>query len=138
MLDLDVSAVGIVSSVFQQDGRVEPAMGRVLPVDIARRFLETVQAGTAVWNGLPRAAFEPELRAAQEAADAGKWEAARKLVTVEGVWTSLHVAMDDLKLDRLFVVYPGGQSLKLPGWAELLSIQHLPARLNEVAVAGAN
>ncbi len=50
---------------------------------------------------------------------------------------SMHVAMDDLKLDRLFVVYPGGQSLKLPGRAELLSIQHLPARLHEVAVAGA-
>jgi predicted AAA+ superfamily ATPase len=46
---------------------------------------------------------------------------------------SMHVAMSDLKLDRLFVVYPGGQSLKLPGKAELLSIQHLPVRLQEIA-----
>jgi hypothetical protein len=44
----------------------------------------------------------------------------------------MHVAMDDVKLDRLFIVYPGRQSLKLPGWAELLSIQHLPARLQEI------
>ena len=51
---------------------------------------------------------------------------------------SMHVAMDDLKLDRLFVVYPGRQSLKLPGRAELLSIRHLPARLQEIAAAGAN
>jgi predicted AAA+ superfamily ATPase len=47
---------------------------------------------------------------------------------------SMHVAMDDLKLDRLFVVYPGGQSLKLPGQAELLSIQHLPTRLQKIAI----
>jgi uncharacterized protein len=26
---------------------------------------------------------------------------------------SMHLAMQDLKLDQLFVVYPGGQSLKL-------------------------
>jgi predicted AAA+ superfamily ATPase len=46
---------------------------------------------------------------------------------------SMHVAMHDLKLTRLFIVYPGGQSLKLPGQAELLSIQHLPMRLQEIA-----
>lgn len=49
---------------------------------------------------------------------------------------SMHVAMHDLKLTRLFIVYPGGQSLKLPGQAELLSIQHLPMRLREIATDG--
>lgn len=42
---------------------------------------------------------------------------------------SMPLAMADLKLDQLFVVYPGGQSLKLAGKVELVSIQHLPARL---------
>ena len=44
---------------------------------------------------------------------------------------SMHVAREDLQLDRLFVVYPGGHSLKLAGKAELVGIQHLPARLRE-------
>ena len=34
-----------------------------------------------------------------------------------------------LKLDQLFVVYPGGQSLRLADKVELVSIQHLPKRL---------
>ena len=42
---------------------------------------------------------------------------------------SMHVAMQDLKLDQLFVVYPGGQSLKLAGKVEMVSIRHLRQRL---------
>jgi uncharacterized protein len=41
---------------------------------------------------------------------------------------SMRAAMDDLKLDHLFVVYPGGQALKLGERAELLPIQRLPER----------
>jgi predicted AAA+ superfamily ATPase len=44
---------------------------------------------------------------------------------------SMHTAMEDLKLDQLFVVYPGSQSLALTDKAELVSIQHLPERLKE-------
>ena len=49
---------------------------------------------------------------------------------------SMHVAMKDLKLNRLFVVYPGGQSLRLASQVELVSIQHLPDRLNEFRARG--
>ena len=48
----------------------------------------------------------------------------------------MHVAMEDLKLDRLFVVYPGGPSLVLGPKAELVSIQRLPGRLQEIAAGG--
>ncbi|MBI4623085.1 MAG: ATP-binding protein, partial [Verrucomicrobia bacterium] len=42
---------------------------------------------------------------------------------------SMHMAMQDLKLDQLFVVYPGGQSFPLGPKAELVAIRDLPARL---------
>jgi len=41
---------------------------------------------------------------------------------------SMRAAMDDLKLDHLFVVYPGEQALELGEKAELLPIQRLPER----------
>lgn len=49
---------------------------------------------------------------------------------------SMRVAMEDLRLDRLFVVYPGAQSLGMPGRAELLSIQDVPRRLSEFGAGG--
>ena len=42
---------------------------------------------------------------------------------------SMHIALRDLKLDQLFVVYPGGQSFSLGPKAELVAIRDLPARL---------
>ena len=49
---------------------------------------------------------------------------------------SIHLAMQDLKLDQLFVVYPGNQSLKLADKTEMVSIQHLPERLKKFGAAG--
>ena len=46
---------------------------------------------------------------------------------------SMHVAMEDLKLNRLFLVYPGGQSYSLGPKADLVSIQDLSARLQVLA-----
>ncbi len=42
---------------------------------------------------------------------------------------SMRIAMDDLKLARLFVVYPGTQSYELGQGVEVLSIRDLPKRL---------
>lgn len=53
-----------------------------------------------------------------------------------GLTKSMHIAMVDLKLDQLFVVYPGGQSFTLGPKAELVSIQHLSARLQDFAAEG--
>jgi hypothetical protein len=41
----------------------------------------------------------------------------------------MRTAMEDLKLDQMFLVYPVGQSLKLAEKVELVSIRHLPERL---------
>jgi predicted AAA+ superfamily ATPase len=46
-----------------------------------------------------------------------------------GLTKSMHIALRDLKLDQLFVVYPGSQSLPLGQKAELASIRDLLARL---------
>jgi uncharacterized protein len=46
---------------------------------------------------------------------------------------SMRVAMEDLKLDQLFVVYPGGPSLKLANGVELLPIRRLTQRLEAYA-----
>ena len=46
---------------------------------------------------------------------------------------SMRVAMEDLKLDRLFVVYPGSQSLETSDRSELLAIQDLPRRLRDLS-----
>lgn len=54
-----------------------------------------------------------------------------KYADAPGLTKSMHIALADLKLDQLFVVYPGSQSFTLGPKAELLSIRHLPARLQE-------
>ncbi len=46
-----------------------------------------------------------------------------------GLTKSMHIALRDLKLDQLFVVYPGGQSFPLGPKAELVGIRDLPTRL---------
>jgi len=93
LLDLDGNAIGIVSALFSQSGRTEPGMGWSLPMAVARNFLETVRAGKPAWNGLLMAAFEPEISAAQKAADEGKWQQARKLASVAGVLANPDAAL---------------------------------------------
>jgi hypothetical protein len=45
------------------------------------------------------------------------------------VTKSMQVAMEDLKLDRLWVVYPGSQSFAMSEKVEAVSILHLAGRL---------
>jgi len=40
---------------------------------------------------------------------------------------SMHIALNDLKLQRLFVLYPGDQSYQLHQKVEVVSVQSLPA-----------
>jgi hypothetical protein len=42
---------------------------------------------------------------------------------------SMHIALQDLKLARLFVVYPGRESYPMAERVEAVSIQHLPEKL---------
>jgi hypothetical protein len=42
---------------------------------------------------------------------------------------SMHIALQDLKLKRLFVVYPGKESYTLDRQVEVVSILHLPDKL---------
>lgn len=49
---------------------------------------------------------------------------------------SMHAALCDLKLERLFVVYPGKDSCVMNDQTEVLSITHLRARLAEAGVGG--
>jgi predicted AAA+ superfamily ATPase len=46
-----------------------------------------------------------------------------------GLTKSMHIALRDLKLDQLFVVYPGSQSFSLGSKAELVAFRDLLARL---------
>jgi predicted AAA+ superfamily ATPase len=56
-----------------------------------------------------------------------------KFADAPGLTRSMHVAREDLKLDRLFVVYPGsGGSFPLADWAEVVAIRSLDDRLAEV------
>ena len=41
----------------------------------------------------------------------------------------MHIALQDLKLARLFVVYPGQKSYALDRQVEVISIRDLPGRL---------
>ncbi len=52
-----------------------------------------------------------------------------KYADAPGLTKSMHIALRDLKLDPLFVVYPGAQSFPLGPKAELVAIRDLPARL---------
>jgi hypothetical protein len=46
-----------------------------------------------------------------------------------GLTKSMHIARWDLKLDQLFVVYPGSQSFSLGSKAELVAFRDLLTRL---------
>jgi hypothetical protein len=46
-----------------------------------------------------------------------------------GVTPSMHVALNDLALDRLHVVYPGRVSYPLHERMEVVAIEDLPTRL---------
>lgn len=48
------------------------------------------------------------------------------------VTKSLHVARQDLKLRRVFVVHPGGRSYPLNEWAEAVSIRDLRTRVEKL------
>ena len=50
-----------------------------------------------------------------------------------GITKSMHVAMADLKLDRLLVVVPGKESYNLGPKMEVVSILHLVERLSRMA-----
>jgi S1-C subfamily serine protease len=93
VLDLDGYTIGIATALFGSEGRAETSMGRVLPIETARKFLESVQAGNPAWDGLPDIAFEPELQAAVQAAKRGDWKSARALATVEGIQANPDVAL---------------------------------------------
>jgi S1-C subfamily serine protease len=93
VFDLDGSAVGIASALLSADGRLETSMGRVLPIETARQFLEAMRAGRPAWDGLLEAAFEPELVTARKAAEDGDWDAARALVKTQGVLANPDVAL---------------------------------------------
>lgn len=93
VLDLDGYAVGIASALFGSGDSVQTSMGRVLPIDTARRFFETARAGRPLWDGLLEAAFEPELVAARKAAESGEWGNARALATVKGVSANPDVSL---------------------------------------------
>jgi len=52
-----------------------------------------------------------------------------KLADAPTVTKSMRIALTDLQLSRLFVVYPGARSYPLSDDIEVLSIFDLPARL---------
>ena len=49
---------------------------------------------------------------------------------------SMHVALNDLKLERLFVVHPGAHSYAMNERTEAVGITSLGARLAEAGVGG--
>jgi len=55
-----------------------------------------------------------------------------KYADVPAVTKSLHVARDDLKLTRAFIVHPGPKSYPLNEWAEAVSLQDVRPRLSEI------
>src|SRR5437870_1109929 len=50
---------------------------------------------------------------------------------------SMHMALHDLKLERLFVVHPGKDSYVMNDQMEAVAITHLRARLSQAGVGGA-
>ncbi len=55
-----------------------------------------------------------------------------KYADAPGTTRSMHIAREDLKLEKLFVVYPGvGGSYPLTDWAEVVAIEDLEKRLVE-------
>jgi predicted AAA+ superfamily ATPase len=55
-----------------------------------------------------------------------------KFSDAPGITKSMHIALADLKLDRLFVVVPGKDSYALGPKVEVLSILNLPERLGQM------
>ena len=49
---------------------------------------------------------------------------------------SMHTALNDLKLDRLFVVHPGKDSYEMNDQLEAVAITHLRARLSQLGMGG--
>lgn len=47
---------------------------------------------------------------------------------------SMHTALRDLKLERLFVVHPGQESYVMNGQTEAVAITCLPARLAQLGI----
>ena len=47
----------------------------------------------------------------------------------------MHIARQDLKLERLFVVTPGEKSYPLADWAEVVGVKQLMLRLDELLVS---
>ena len=41
----------------------------------------------------------------------------------------MHIARQDLKLERLLIVHPGTKSYRVADWAEAVALRDLPARL---------
>ena len=54
------------------------------------------------------------------------------IADVPKVTRSLTVAHQDLKLDHVFIVYPGPETFTLTEWATALSIKELKRRLTEL------
>ncbi len=55
-----------------------------------------------------------------------------KFSDAPGTTRSMHIAREDLKLERLFVVYPGiGGSYPLTDWAEVIAIKDLEKKIAE-------
>lgn len=92
-VDLDGAVIGILTSGYMRDGVFQSGMGRLLPVAVAREFLDAVRAGVPASDGLPPEAFEPELTTARKAAEQGNWEVARELASVDGVLANPNVAL---------------------------------------------
>lgn len=55
-----------------------------------------------------------------------------KYADTPAVTKSMHIARQDLKLERAFVVHPGGKSYPLNEWAESVAIGDLSARLKKL------
>lgn len=59
-----------------------------------------------------------------------------KFSDAPGLTRSMHIAREDLKLDRLLVVYPGvGGSYRLSDWAEVIAIQDLEQSISAIRAA---
>jgi hypothetical protein len=48
----------------------------------------------------------------------------------------MHTALNDLKLERLFVVHPGKDSYEMKDQMEAVAITHLRARLSQLGMGG--
>ena len=52
-----------------------------------------------------------------------------KYADAPGLIRSMHIARQDLKLERLLIVHPGTKSYPVADWAEAVALRDLPARL---------